>query len=203
MIDLPTWPEPQSAEPFFIDAGGWQLPSISAGTAIRIDRLGDRHGLRVKMPPMKFNDPANLAHARVWISRLKRGVAEGVRIKFPQPDFTLPANAVVRTAAAAQATLLPVTGAAGFTYREGTFFALVNAATGKRYLHSLNADAVMDGAGAGTLSVHPRLRVNAVVGWQLLFSPPAIEGRVTGDRQSWSLEMARTVGLEFEIEEFD
>lgn len=201
MIDLPSWPEPQTAEPYFMDAGGWQVPSIGGGDAVRINRLGDRHGLSVKMPPMKFNDPAGLAHARIWISRLKRGMSDGVRIKFPQPDFAPPANGVVRTATAAQATLLPVTLAAGQTYREGTFFALVNAATGRRYLHSLNADAVMDGGGAGTISVHPRTRVAAAVGWQVLFNPPAIEGRLIGDSQKWSLEMARTVGLEFVIEE--
>ena len=199
-VILPTWPEPQSAEPFAIDAGGWQDPALE-GPAVRIDRLGDKHGLRVRMPPMKFNDPAGLAHGRVWIQRLKRGLSEGVRMKFPQPDFAPPPNGVVRLETAAQSTLLPVALGAGLTYREGTVCSIVHFGTGQRFLHSLNSDAVMDGAGNGTISLWPRLRLRVYVGWSILFNPPEIEGKLAGREQNWTLDMARTVGLEFEIRE--
>lgn len=200
-VILPSWPEPMSAEPYFLDSGAWQEPALGEGDAVRIDRLGDKHGLRVKMPPMKFNDPKGLAHARVWIQRLKRGMSEGARMKFPQPDYVPPASGTVRTATVAQATLLPVTLAAGVTYPEGIYCTIVNSATGRRYLHSLNSDAVMNGAGQGQLSLLPRLRVATVVGWDVLFSPPEIEGMIVGNEQRWTLEMARTVGLEFDIKE--
>lgn len=199
-VQMPTWPEPQTAEPFAIDAGGWQEGALEA-SAVRVDRLGDKHGLRVRMPPMKFDDPAGLAHGRIWIQRLKRGLSEGVRMKFPQPDFSTPPSGTVRTATVAQATLLPVTLGAGLTYREGTFCSIVHAPTGRRYLHSLNSDAVMNGAGQGQLSLWPRLRIPTVVGWDVLFAPPEIEGKLSGREQNWTLDMARTVGLEFEIRE--
>lgn len=201
MIDLPIWPAPNGAEPYFLDAGGWQLPSIGGGNAVRIDRLGDRHGISVSMPPMRLRDDNRGIHAMEWISRLKRGCSEGVRIRFPQPGVTRPANATVRTATNAQATLIPVQGVPGTIYREGIFFSLVNATTGQRYLHSVNTQAVLDGAGQGTISVHPRTRIAAAVGWQLLFDYPTIEGRLMGEQQKWTLELARTVGLQFDIEE--
>jgi hypothetical protein len=109
MIDLPNTPEPRSAEPYAIDAGGWQIPAVSGGVATRIDRLGDKHGLRVTMPPMHLLDGATQRHAMVWIQRLKRGMAEGVRMKFPQPGLTLPPNGIVRAAAQAQSTLISAT----------------------------------------------------------------------------------------------
>ena len=122
-------------------------------------------------------------------------------MKFPQPDYSPPASGTVRTATVAQATLLPVTLAADTTYPEGIYCSLVHGPSGRRYLHSLNADAVMNGAGQGSLSLLPRLRIPTVVGWSVLFAPPEIEGMVTGDERTWTLEMSRTVGLEFEIRE--
>lgn len=200
-VVLPTWPEPQSAEPFFLDGGGWQEPAIGEGDAVRINRLGNKHGLRVRMPPMKFNDPKGLAHGRVWIQRIKRGMSEGARMKFPQPDYATLPNGTVRTATVAQATLVPVTLAADTTYPEGVYCSLVHAPTGRRYLHSLNSDAVMNGAGQGTLSLFPIVRIPLTVGWSVLFDPPEIEGMIVGNEKAWTLEMARTVGLEFEIRE--
>jgi hypothetical protein len=202
MIDLPTWPEPASAEPYFLDAGGWQLPSIAAANAIRMDRLGDKHGLAVRLPAMKFNDPAGVAHARVWIQRLKRGLSEGVRMKFPTPDYVAPfALATLSAAPAAQAVLIAVAGLpGGVTVPEGLFFGLKKLATGTFYLHSVNTQVVASGGGAANLSVHPRLRTSFSIADQVI-CPPQIEGRLVGDRQSWTLENARTVGLEFQIEE--
>lgn len=200
MIDLPTWPEPQSAVPYFLDQGGWQTPENGGGNAIRLDRLGDRHGLTVRMPPMKFNDAAGLAHARVWIQRLKRGMSEGVRMKFPQPDYVPPLGTITTGVAAAQAVLVPFTGAPAVTIPEGIFCTLWDVETGQGYLHSVSTELVVGGGGAGTLSVHPRLR-RSFSADQIRFGPPSIEGRLIGNQQDWTLEMSRTVGLEFQIEE--
>ena len=202
MIDLPNTPGVQSAEPYFLDMGGWQTPSIGGGDAIRIDRLGDRHGVSFRLPPMKFNDPAGLAHARVWIQRLKRGLSEGVRIRFPQPDYTPPLASANLGATAAQSTLIGISGApANVLIPEGIGCTIVKAATGRRYFHSVNSDMNTGAGGAGNLSIHPRTRTTLVVGDTIIFSPCQIEGRLIGDRQSWTLETARTVGLEFQIEE--
>lgn len=204
MIDLPSWPEPASAVPYFMDQGGWQVPANGGGDAIRLDRLGDRHGITVRMPVMKFNDPAGLAHGRIWIQRLKRGLSEGVRMKFPQPDYTIPAGlgTLSTGAAAAQAFLLPFTGGTGgVIIPEGIYCTVVDAESGRGYLHSVTTQLTIAGGGAGTLSLYPRLRRAFAVPDQIKFNPPTIEGRLMGRSQEWTLETARTVGLEFQIEE--
>jgi hypothetical protein len=201
MIDLPSTPEPQSAVPYFLDQGGWQTPANGGGNAIRLDRLGDRHGITVRMPPMKLNDPAGLAHARVWIQRLKRGMSEGVRMKFPQPDFVIPLSTLITGTAAAQATLVPFTGGSAVTIPEGIFCTLWDTATAQGYLHSVHTQLVVGGGGTGTLSLHPRLRRAFAAPDEIRFNPPTIEGRLIGEERNWNLEMSRTVGLEFQIEE--
>lgn len=204
MIILPTNVAPNGAEPYFVDSGGWQVPALGGGDATRVDRLGDRHGLSVSMPPMRLNDPKRGIHARVWVSRLKRGTGEGVRMRFPQPGWVpnLPIDGSVRVAQVAQATLLQVQGAgAGNIIPEGAFITLVRGSDGRRFLHSVNGDVVVDGNGFATIGLHPRLRYGPQVGDLVLFQRPEIEGRLLGDRQSWTLELARTVGLSFEIEE--
>ncbi len=201
-ISLPSNPEPQSAEPYFVDMGGWQSPEFGGGDAVRVDRMGDRFGLAVSMPPMFFDDPARGIHAREWISRLNRGSSLGVRLKFPQPNFVAPFLDCAVGVAAAQASSLPVTGAmAGAVVREGTFATLVQLATGRRFLHQVSADVVIDGGGAAALPVWPRLRIATVAGDRLNLNPVSIDGMLAGNRRSWSLEMTRTVGLQFEIVE--
>lgn len=204
MIILPDWPHPAQAEPYFLDSGSWQIPSIGGGAALRINRLGDRHGLNVTMPEMKFNDPAGLAHARVWISRLKRGVAEGVRMRFPQPDYEIALPNLVCGVAPANATLLPFTGGTpGLVIPEGVFCSITDASQGKIFLHSVNSQLTIDGSGNGTLSLHPRLRTGLGASDTISFSPPVIEGRLIGEERQWSLSQARTVGLSFQIEEIE
>ena len=101
-IDLPLTPGPRSAEPYFIDAGGWQRP-ITVGDPTRIDLLGDRFGLAVQMPPMEETE------ALVWVRRLNKGRAEGVTMEFPA-NYRLPLlsrpTCAINTANVAQATIL-------------------------------------------------------------------------------------------------
>lgn len=202
MIILPTTPGPKVAEPYFKDMGGWQEPTVGGGDAVRIDHLGDRHGITVQLPPMKFDDTAGTKHGRVWISRLKRGMSEGVRLQFIQPDYVPPINAANLGAAAAQATLIPVTGATpNKLIPEGIGCTIIKAATGRRYFHTVNTDANTGASGSFNLSVHPRTRVSLVVGDTIVFSPLEIEGRLIGNEQRWTLDDARTVGLQFQIEE--
>lgn len=204
MIILPTNIGPNGAEPYFIDSGGWQVPSIGVGDSTRVDRLGDRHGISVSLPAMRWNDDRRGIHARQWVSRLKRGVAEGVRLRFPQPGF-MPATAATATIAVnqvAQAVLVQITGGgADATLLEGMFVSLVRASDGSRFLHSVNADVVLDANGAGLVGLHPRLRHAPKAGDLVLLHYPEIDGRLIGDRQSWTLDLARTVGLQFEVEE--
>lgn len=204
MIDLPLNPQPNGAEPYFLDFGGWQVPPMG-GPATRIDRLGDRHGVQVSLPPMRFDDDKRGIHAREWISRLKRGMSEGVRLTFPQPGF-VPAQGLSRigaigVAAAAGATSINIKGLAeNVALEEGMFFSVVDA-NGRHFLHSIAEARTVDPGGAEWCPIFPRLRTSFAVDAPVHMGTPKIEGRVVGDRFSWTLELARTVGLQFAIEE--
>lgn len=205
MIDLPSNPQPNGAEPYFVDFGGWQTSALG-GPATRIDRLGDRFGLSVSLPAMRIHDEARGIHAREWISKLLRAVSEGARIAFPQPDFVpavgASATATLSAAAASGDQVLSLQGlSAGAVLQEGMFFSVIDA-SGRHYLHSIaQADAPADGTGAITVTVHPRIRTAFAAGSTVLLGAPKIEGRLVGDRHAWTLELARTVGLSFEIME--
>ena len=205
MITLPDNIGPNGAEPYFLDSGGWQVPALGGGDATRVDRLGDRHGISVSLPPMRVHDPKRGIHGRVWISRLKRGMAEGVRIRFPQPGWipAVPVDGTVRVAQVAQAVLLQIAGAGapGLVLPEGMFITLIRAVDGRRFLHSLNGDTVVDGNGWATIGVHPRLRYAPQPGDLVLLQTPEIEGRLLGNKQTWTLDLARTRGRSLEIEE--
>src|SRR3546814_19867647 len=53
-VILPTKPAARVSEPYFLDMGGWQQGR--GGDAVRLDQLGNRHGVVVRLPPMKFDD---------------------------------------------------------------------------------------------------------------------------------------------------
>lgn len=199
-VILPTKPAARVSEPYFLDMGGWQQGR--GGDAVRLDQLGDRHGVVVRLPAMKFNDPANQRHGRLWISRLKRGMSEGARVRFVQPDYTPPLTGADLTTTAAQATLIAISGATpNVVIPEGIGCTIIKAATGRRYFHTVSADLNTGGGGAGNLSIHPRTRVSLVNGDTISFAPLEIEGRIVGDEQRWTFDELRTVGIEFQIEE--
>lgn len=204
MIILPSNPQPNGAEPRFVDMGGWQVPPFG-GPATRVDRLGSRHGISVSLPPMRLHDEQRGIHGREWISKLKRGLQEGVRIAFPQPGF------VPSVGASATATLsadrssgdldLALQGLpAGGVLEEGLFLS-VQDAVGRYYLHSVNTETTADGGGLATVPIHPRLRADFVTGATVLIGTPVIEGRLSGNEFAWTIELVRTVGLQFDIEE--
>ena len=201
-IDLPTFPGPQSAEPVFLDAGGVQH-SLAGGEDMRIDRLGDRFGLSVTMPPMRWSTYQGVAAARIWSVRLLQGLSQGVVFPFPQPNFTPPGNpSTVAVAAVSAASQVSVqNNGPAVTLLEGQFVSHIRAATGRRYLYQVRADTVLPANGAAIVPLWPRIRGPMAVGDVLDFKTPRIEGLVTGDKSSWSLEATRLVGVQFMVQE--
>lgn len=201
-VTLPTYPGPKAASLLASDAGGWQMATLG-GADIRLDRLGDRFGLAVVMPPMKWHTIDGVSAARVWSSRLNRGIAEEVIMEVPQPDFVTSAFAVEATlsAAAAQSVTVAMVGlGAAIVHPEGMMVTIKQTATGRHFLHQLRSTATSDGGGGGSFSLWPRTRIAIVNGDKILVRTPVIEGKVVSPVPA-DMEQIRTVGIAFDIME--
>src|SRR3546814_9494938 len=69
-IILPTTPGIRSATPSLISYGGLLSPSLG-GAVQRLNRLGDRHALKVSLPPMR-SEP----DGRIYASRSEEHTSE-------------------------------------------------------------------------------------------------------------------------------
>lgn len=204
-VILPTFPAPQSAEPYFLDAGGVQK-SMAGGEDMRLDRLGDRFGLSVNLIPMRWHDMTTAEQtraARVWVARLIQGISQGAVLPWPQPGFAAPGGTrVAGGAVISGASQIPIVSAGvPLTLLEGQFFTHFRKATGRRYLYQVRADTVLPGNGSAVVPIWPRVRGPIATGDVLEFGKPTIEGLVRGDSVGWSLAVTRLAGIGFKIEE--
>lgn len=204
-IILPTFPAPQSAEPYFLDAGG-SVRSLAAGEDMRLDRLGDRFGISCNLIPMRWNDLSTAEQtraARVWVTRLIQGKSQGAILPWPQPDFNPPGNpstvAVAAVSGASQVQTVQV--GPQLTLLEGQLLTHIRALTGRRYTYQVRADTVLPANGQAMLPIWPRIRGPMAVGDVLEFKKPTIEGLVSGNEQAWSLGVSRLAGIQFKLEE--
>lgn len=203
---LPTYPAPQSAEPYFLDAGGVQR-SIAGGEDMRLDRLGDRWGLSVTLIPMRWHDLSTAEQtraARVWVSRLTQGLSQGAIMNWPQPGFkpgggTLEVSGAGVGSGASQVSVNH--GGAAELIPEGQFFTHIRAATGRRYLYQVRADTILGANTATVVPLWPRIRGPMSPLDVLEFSKPTIEGLVQGDKVGWSLAVSRLSGISFTLQE--
>ena len=199
---LPETVGPASADPYFIDSGGVQR-SLASGEDMRLDRLGDRFGLVVNLPPLRWHvaDPAKAA--RVWTTRLVQGMSQGAVLLFPQPNFAPPGGTMAAAGAAVSGSsqVLVANGGAAAALLEGQFMTHVRAATGRRYCYQVRADTIVPAGGQAVVPFWPRVRGPIAPGDVLKFGKPEIEGLVRGEQQGWTLDNARLVGIVFKIEE--
>lgn len=199
-ILLPGFPSPNGAQPRFLDSGGYQEPAFQ-GVTTRLDRLGDRWELPVSMPPMKW---WRAGLARVWVNRLVLGRRFRVVMPFPQPGGQAPGHNFATAAAVAVtgSSVVVLNGTGSPTYLEGQFVSHLQVASGRRYLYQVAADANVGGVENGVqVNLSPRIRGKVSVGDVFEFANPKIEGFPQGDSTQWTLELARTVGLEFTVRE--
>jgi hypothetical protein len=195
VIDLPTSPQPASATPFQIDAGGTVKGGLGAPDQ-RVNRLGNRFGLSVQLPPMLYT-----ATAKLWISKLNQALTSGARIKWPQMDFLPGTTGTVLINGANQSgSTLNVDGAAAnYPFSDGQFFSIVTG--GVNYMYMVAGNSAASAAGLATLPIYPPLRVQHLDNDVCNFASPMIEGFVQGDQRQWDLAAGGIVGIEFEIRE--
>ncbi len=192
MIDL-TDLRMETVDGQLVDYGARLAPFLG-GVEQRINRIGTRHAITLKIPPMRIE-----AEGRRWIARLIRAKQEGGYARYPQVNFRLgvPGNPTVETETVG-GRFLPITGAtANYAIREGQ--ALTVTSDGRRYFYFAAAQTILDADGAGTIELDVPLRKVALVGDTVNLSKPVIEGWIDGDGWGWTLESSQTTGLGFTI----
>ncbi|WP_347270984.1 hypothetical protein [Rhizorhabdus histidinilytica] len=196
-ILLPTRPGLSRAEPEPIRFGGWLTPP-HGGEEQWIGRLGSRMQLTCQTPRLK-PDP----DGRLWVAALASAFLTGELVSMPflQPWFKVGApGAIVVEGGGQQGMVLRVRGGTShYAIRKGQFFSLVSG--GRRYLHFARGETVLNADGSAEVPIAPMLRIVPQDGDACEFGTPTIEGKVGGDRMSWTHERARMAGLAFVITE--
>lgn len=196
-ITLPSTPGAASAAMRFVSKHN-TLKSLFGGTNQVIQRMGSKWAIDIRMPPMTYDV------ARVWIARLTHGAVEPVLVPVPQ-YMAVGEPGAPRVDGSGQAgTFLNLKGfAPGYEMQEGQFFTVVTpgGADGPdRCLYQVLEPVTADAAGKMRLHFNPMLRRQAPDNAVVEVAVPVIEGFVQ-TAQEWSIDTARTVGLQFSVEE--
>lgn len=192
-IALPTSPRAAGAKPRLIGNSVQTDPVVGAAVQRKV-RLGSRWSLDVTLPPMDYE--AGMA----WTADLASSETEEVLLLWPQPSELVGSigSPVVNGAGQAGTALVVRGAAAGYTFKKGLFFSLVEG--GRRYLHQVSAASTANGAGAATLQIKPMLRVAPSDGAFLEFSEPKIQGWAQVS-PGWDIDAALQVGISLTVTE--
>lgn len=193
-IALPTDPAPAQAVPMLVDFGG-ELTPFLGGPVQRINRIGNRLGLRVTMPPIRGDV------ARQFQVRLLRGREQRVLLEWPLLDLDPGSPPAPAIASSSSGTALALKGlGSGFVVREGQPVSVISG--GRRYVHLSTGLVTASGAGTVTLGVYPPTRVTYATDDVVEIAQPVIEGLVSpGDELSWEMAVEHTMGFSFSVVE--
>lgn len=190
MIELPDDIVPSGAQPRMVDMGFVQ--ESAGGTAVRIERPGNRFEVDLSFPPMTAEN------ARTFVSRLMLAKASGLRVEYPllgQGQGVPGAPVVNGTDSGGR--MLKLRGlTAGYMVKEGYWLNLIGS-DGTRYLHLVTAPVRASATGTATLTVEPPLRIFPADGDDVELARPVIEGQVTSEA-SWALnpgEIVNGIGI--------
>lgn len=194
-VALPTTPGTASITPMLLDFGGIITPPLG-GEAQRLNRLGNRWGIKVQLPVMKIEPDG-----REWIAALNEGLTDTVLFPFPQVDFAVgtPGATLVNGASQTGSTLNLDGFTASYALRRGQFFSVIVSA--RRYLYQVRTAINASAGGVAALPITPMIRKSPADNAVCEFAAPMIEGFLLGDGREWTVDIARTVGLEFTIVE--
>lgn len=194
-ITLPTTPAPRSMTPRLVSRRRDLEPTFN-GPTTRVRRLGSRWAMDFDYPPMTYSD------AMDWIAALTSAEADTVLLKVPQPGFSTgaPGGPLVNGASQLGSSL----DLDGFTpshvVRAGQWFSL--SISSQRYLYQVAAEKVAGTTGImADLNINPMIRVSPADNAAAEFGEPMIEGFLSGRETSWTVDVARHVGLSFTITE--
>lgn len=177
-----------------LDFGG-NLTPILGGEEQRLNRLGNRHALRLTTPPL-----ANKDDGRVMFSRLTRARTDGALTTVPMSggEDSSPGSPTIGVAVSGGSSV-QITGLnAGYGIVEGQPFSIIHG--GRRYLYFSAADASPSG-GNVTLSVYPLIRTALSVGDVVELAAPMIEGSIDGDPVAWERSAASLAPFTYVVRE--
>ena len=174
------------------------------GATQRVLRVGSRFKVSYEFPPMQYEA------GRQWLARLISAEASPAAILFPQRGFqpyspnatgqTVAVNGPQTSTTNTGGVLSIKNGQAGFELVSGQFFHINASVDGRRYLHQLRDDATVGTDGTVTLNIQPPLRFVPADGDTLEWVNVMLEGFVAMN-WNWTMEMARRIGLKFDVQE--
>lgn len=193
-IDLTSF-KCSGAVPTLMDWAVLQDPALG-GVTQRLGRLGSRFSIDFQTPMMKIEDEGRRA-----IALLQQAQRLGGRVEYPQPDFRVGAvGAPLVSGAHTGGTTLTLKGLTPrYAVRQGQALNLI--VGGRYYLYFAAGNAVMDGVGAGQVILTTPMRKHMAGNERVEIAKPVVEGWLDGTERSWTLDLARTVGLQFTIAE--
>lgn len=165
-----------------LQSNSLDLTPVMGGPTQRVARLGDRYVLEVQMRNMSYTDAASI------IGKLIQGLSNEVVVSVPQPGLVGGATGS-GTASSGGGTALSVSVSG--TPIVGQVFSIVKGT--KRSLHTVTS------ASGGSLSIYPMLKFPIAGGETVEFGDPKIQGFLQGNSQSWTVNLARAVGLTFAV----
>lgn len=185
--------EPSTLGPRPVSNAGRTNPAIG-GVRQRKVRIGSHFRMEGKFPPLDMD--SGRSHAADILA------CETVpaSLLIPQPELVIGVPGATAVNGGGQAGYaLAITGATpGYAFRKGQFFNHVTLQ--RRYLYSVQAPAVANGAGQVVLSLWPLMRVVPADNATLDFLTPRIEGWLEIDG-GWDVTPDFTIETGFVIEE--
>lgn len=184
-----------AATPKLLDWAALQEPALG-GITQRVGRLGSRFAIEFGTPALDVE-----SEGRRWIARLQSAQQLGARVLYPQLDFDVGTPGAPSVGSAhTGGKFLAVTGASPhYGVREGQALNLTVA--GRMYLYFAAETAILDASGAGTILLTTPMRTFLAGGEAVELAKPVVEGWLDGTERSWTLDLARTVGLQFTVTE--
>lgn len=169
------------------------LTPTFGGQHQRVNRLGDRFSLSLRIDPLAYRQAAAV------IADLNAGLSQTVIVKVPQ-EFAVgtPGSPTVASAGQSGMALAVKDLSSGYAFKKGQFVTVVSG--GRRYLHQITANVTATGTTA-TLPIQPMLRVSPAISDPVQVTAPEIEGFLTGESHDWTVSRLSSVGLTISVQE--
>lgn len=185
-IQFPLFPQGSSTEISLISSSV-DLKPYMGGPQQRYSRLGDRWRLKVEMRKM------HAAQAGPILATLVQGVGSKLLVPVHQPGLDTSVWSDGQVAQAVSGGRVVKHNGGGAAKQVGQFVSII--VNGVRFLHQITLVSGQD------LTLYPMLKKPLIGGEVMEFGLPKIEGFSSGNEQGWTIGLALSVGVSFEIVE--
>lgn len=193
MIELPSDPGPAAINWQPQDFGGNQQGDLG-GAIQRVNRLGNRWGVQITMPPMLPDDTL------VWQAALMEGLEEGVSMMLCQLcDFDNSGAVAINGAGQSGKSIICDNATPGYIVKAGQFISVTTG--GNSYCYMVASNARADAGGNLAIALTSRLRAEPADDDAVNVAAPKIEG-LLAETPTWLYDASRLgLGFSFTIVE--